>query len=222
MSVGRAILRSMTNNEHKAVLHRYLSSARENLRWKLAGLSEYDARRPLTPTGTNLLGLLKHSATAAYGYFGETFARPYEDGLPWMANGGTDNGDMWATADESWEFIVGLYQRAWGHADATIEALDLDAPGRRPPGPDARADRTCEFVAGPSQRAWRHAGPASDAMDLHAAGRVPWWPDGRADVTLQAIMVHMLAEAQRHAGHADIVRESIDGAAGLSAGRSNP
>src|SRR5699024_6804285 len=92
MSVGRAILRSMTNNEHKAVLHRYLSSARENLRWKLAGLSEYDARRPLTPTGTNLLGLLKHSATAAYGYFGETFARPYEDGLPWMANGGTDNG----------------------------------------------------------------------------------------------------------------------------------
>lgn len=181
MSVGRAILRSMTNNEHKAVLHRYLSSARENLRWKLAGLSEYDARRPLTPTGTNLLGLLKHSATAAYGYFGETFARPYEDGLPWMANGGTDNGDMWATADESWEFIVGLYQRAWGHADATIEALDLDAPGR-----------------------------------------VPWWPDERADVTLQAIMVHMLAETQRHAGHADIVRESIDGAAGLSAGRSNP
>lgn len=180
MSVHRAKLLGMANNEYKAVLHRYLSWAQEILLWKLDGLSDYDVRRPLTPTGTNLLGLLKHNATTVYGYFGDTFARPYEDGLPWMANDGEDIADMWATADESRDFIVGLYRRAWSHADATIETLALDAPGR-----------------------------------------VPWWPDDRADVNLQQIMVHMLAETQRHAGHADIVRESIDGEVGLLAGKSN-
>ncbi len=59
--------------EPKADLHRYLQGARDALLWKLAGLSEYDIRRPLTPTGTNLLGLVKHLAGLELGYFGATF-----------------------------------------------------------------------------------------------------------------------------------------------------
>jgi hypothetical protein len=48
-------------------LHRYLKAGRDALLWKVDGLSEYDARRPMTPTGTNLLGLVKHVASVAVG-----------------------------------------------------------------------------------------------------------------------------------------------------------
>jgi hypothetical protein len=50
---------------------------------------------------------------------------------------------------------------------------------------------------------------------------VPWWPPDRAEVTLHRVLVHVTVETQRHAGHADIVRELIDGAAGLRADNSN-
>jgi hypothetical protein len=167
-------------NEPKDVLRRYLVSAREALVWKLEGLSPYDMRRPLTPTGTNLLGLVKHVASVSAEYFGLVFDRPFPEPLPWFAEGAEDNADMWATAEESTEQILGLYRRVWEHADATIEALDLDAPGR-----------------------------------------VPWWPEERAAVTLQRILVHLIAEINRHGGHADIVREQIDESAGLNVRFSN-
>lgn len=164
----------MTETDQKADLHRYLQIAREALLWKLDGLSEYDIRRPVVPTGTNLLGLVKHVASVEAGYFGDTFGRPFEQPLPWFEDDAEPNADMWATADESSEQIVALYHRVWAHSDATIDALALDA-----------------------------------------TGRVPWWPDERSEVTLHRILVHMLAETDRHVGHADIVRELIDGAVGL-------
>ncbi len=170
----------MTGPDPKADLHRYLQTARDALLWKLDGLSGYDIRRPLTPTGTNLLGLVKHVASVELGYFGDTFGRPSGEPQPWLEDGAEPNADMWAAADESREQIVGLYQRAWAHSDATIGALALDAPGR-----------------------------------------VPWWPAGRAEVTLHQILVHVIAETHRHAGHADIVRELIDGAVGLRDGNVN-
>ena len=52
----------MTVLDQKAILKSYLQEGREALLWKLNGLSEYDLRRPLVPTGTNLLGLVKHIA----------------------------------------------------------------------------------------------------------------------------------------------------------------
>lgn len=164
----------------KADLQRYLQAARDALVWKLEGLSEYDVRRPLVPTGTNLLGLIKHVASVDAGYFGQTFGRPFPEPMPWLSDGAEDNADMWATADESPEEIVAFYRRVWAHSDATIEALELDA-----------------------------------------TGQVAWWSAERNPVTLHQILVHMIAETQRHAGHADIVRELIDGAAGMRAGFSN-
>jgi Protein of unknown function (DUF664) len=66
----------MAGSDQKSDLHRYLRTGREALVWKLDGLSEYDVHRPLTPTGTNLLGLVKHLATVETGYFGEVFGPP--------------------------------------------------------------------------------------------------------------------------------------------------
>jgi uncharacterized damage-inducible protein DinB len=152
-----------------ADLQRYLQVGRDALLWKLEGLSEYDVRRPLTPTGTNLLGLLKHLSYVEMGYFGPTFGRPVAEVEPWLTDDGEANADMWATADESREEIVALYRRAWAVADATIDSLPLEA-----------------------------------------AGSVSWWHPDRREVTLHRVLVHVIAETHRHAGHADVVRELID------------
>lgn len=56
-------------------------------------------------------------------------------------------------------------------------------------------------------------------LPLEAVGRVPWWGD--STVTLLQVLVHVTSETQRHAGHADIVRELIDGSAGLLRGHDN-
>jgi uncharacterized damage-inducible protein DinB len=133
----------------KADLHRSLQTARDTLLWKLDGLPEYDARRPLVPTGTNLLGLVKHLAGVEVGYFGDTFGRPLDPPLPWLAPGWAEDDptvDMWATADESRDDIVGFYRRASAHADATITALPLDAPGVVPHWPEERRHVTLHFV----------------------------------------------------------------------------
>ncbi|MFF4924368.1 DinB family protein [Kitasatospora xanthocidica] len=153
-------------------LHGRLRRDREALLWKLDGLSEYDARRPLTASGTNLLGLVKHVATVEARYFGEVFDRPSPEPLPrWQDS---DGGDLWATEDETLDQITGFYQRTWELSDATINELPLDAPGH-----------------------------------------VPWWPEPHAGTNLFAVMVHVLGESNRHAGHADILRESLDGRTGM-------
>jgi uncharacterized damage-inducible protein DinB len=142
-SGGRENHRVMTESDPKAHLHRYLQFARDALLWKLDGLSEYDVRRPLTPTGTNLLGLIKHVASVELGYFGATFGRPSDELLPWYEDDAEPNADMWATAAETREQIIELYHRSWAHSDATIGALPLDAPGRVPHWPGERAAVTC-------------------------------------------------------------------------------
>jgi hypothetical protein len=169
----------MTGSDPKAELRLYLTRARDALLWKLDGLSEYDVRRPLVPTGTNLLGLVKHVGSLAAGYFGECFGRPFGEPMPWTDDDAEPNADMWATADETREQIVGLYRRAWAHADATLDALPLDA-----------------------------------------IGEVAWWAPERRRPTLHRVLIHMIAETERHAGHADIVRELIDGSAGIRPGQA--
>jgi hypothetical protein len=168
----------MTVTDAKADLREYLQTAREALLWKLDGLSEYDIRRPLVRTGTNLLGLIRHQTAAERGYFGVTFGRPSPEPVSW--DDSSTDWDLLAQANESRDFITGRYRRAWAHADATISDLPLDA-----------------------------------------VGHVPWWPAATNDVSLHQILVHMTAETARHAGHADIIRELIDGSAGLTAGYSN-
>jgi hypothetical protein len=98
---------------------------------------------------------------------------PDAPGLDW-------NFDMYATAEESRASIVDAYRRSWAHADATIDALPLDA-----------------------------------------IGHVRHCPAERSEVTLHQMMVRVIADSQRHAGHADIIRELIDGAAGFTPDSGN-
>jgi uncharacterized damage-inducible protein DinB len=163
--------------DHKETLHRYLKRHREDLVGKLDGLAEYDVRRPMTRTGTNLLGLVKHTASVQLEYFTVVFGRPAGRDLPWSADGAEPDADMWAPAEQAREEILDLHAFSAARADATIEALPLDAPGQ-----------------------------------------VPWWPEDRREVSLQEILVRVIAETARHAGHADILRELIDGVAGQRQG----
>lgn len=109
-----------------------LRSGRSRLLAKLDGLTEYDRRRPLTPTGTNVLGLVKHVAGEEYGYLGECFGRPPAERPTWFRDDPYTEIDMWATPDESSEYIISVYRKACAHADTTIAELPLDAPGRVP------------------------------------------------------------------------------------------
>jgi len=129
--------------ELKAELHAKLRAARAVLLAKLDGVSEYDARRPITASGTNLLGLVKHLVGCEHVYLGEAFGRTPPDVLPWYADGSVwDGADMWVAEHETREYVLGLYERACAHGDATIEALDLDAPGSVPHWPQERRATT--------------------------------------------------------------------------------
>ena len=97
---------------------------------KLDGLCEYDVRRPLTASGTNLLGLVKHLATWEARYLGEVFGRSFPEPLPQWDIEAERLSDMWATEHESRRDVVDRYRRVWNHSDATVDALALDATGR--------------------------------------------------------------------------------------------
>ena len=88
-------------------------------------------------------------------------------------------------------------------------------------GTGAKADETREQIIGLYHRAWAHSDATIGALALDAIGQVPWWPEERREVTLHRILVHMIAETDRHAGQADIVRELIDGATGLRQDNGN-
>lgn len=158
----------------KDELHRKLRASRAGLLSKLDGLGEYDLRRPMTPTGTNLLGLVKHLAGVEYAYLGESFGRPAPERMAWVDDGSVYEGaDMWAKPEESSRYLIELYGRAAAHTDRTVSELDLDAPGS-----------------------------------------VPHWPEERRETTLGVLLVRVVVETAQHAGHADIVRELIDGRGG--------
>ncbi|MDT0428382.1 MULTISPECIES: DinB family protein [Streptomyces] len=148
----------------KEVLHASLDRHRDVVLWKLDGLDDEQLRRPMTPTGTNLLGLVKHLATVEYGWFCSTFGRETEDF--WFD---TYTDDMTIAPDETTERILAFYARARAAADRAIEETGLDDTGT----------------------SWNGT-----------------------TVSMRWVLVHMIEDVLRHAGHMDIVRELIDGATG--------
>lgn len=150
----------------KETLHASLDRVRDAVLWKLEGLDDEQLRRPMTPSGTSLLGLVKHLASVEYGWFVESFGREVEPFWfdPYKGE------DMSAGEGETTEQIVAFYGRARAAADRTITELPLDAVGR------------------------------------------PSWRDH--SVTLRWVLVDLIEETARHAGHMDVVRELLDGATG--------
>lgn len=169
----------MTQSQQQILLD-YLQAARDAVVWKLDGVSDYDARRPLTPTGTNLLGLVKHLGFVELGYFVESFGRPLPVASPFDDPDADPHDDLYAFADETREGVLDLYRLSWQESARTFESRDLDAPAL-----------------------------------------VPWWPAERGETTLGRLLVHVIAETNRHAGHVDILRETLDGATGMRAGATN-
>ena len=166
--------------EDKETLQRYLTTQRNALLSKLDGLDEYDARRPMVPTGTNLLGIVKHVAFVQLGYLGDCFGRPSGIPTPWDGDEDDPDADLWVPVTESRADILELFARSVEHADATLDTIDLDT-----------------------------------------RGEVPWWPEDKRYPTLHRVAVHLLVDIARHAGHADILRETIDGAIGYLPGNTN-
>lgn len=167
-----------------ALLH-YLQGARGSLLWKLEGLGERDLRLPRTPTGTNLLGIVRHCANVEIGYFGPTFGRewPEPDHPLFVSEEAYDadpQADWWVPAAVTAADVADFYRQVWAFCDETVAELPLDA-----------------------------------------RGVVPWWPEDHRDVSLHRIVVHVISDVTRHAGHADVLREGIDGGVGLVAGSTN-
>ena len=124
----------------KETAWRYLRNQREAVLWKVDGLGERDLRMPLTSTGTNVLGLVKHLAGVEAEYFGMCLGRPWPEPMAFWADDAEPDADMWATADESPADVLDLYRRVVAFADETIEPLPADAPASVPwwrtPGTD--------------------------------------------------------------------------------------
>jgi uncharacterized damage-inducible protein DinB len=160
------VLTDRASGDETQLLHTSLNRHRDAVLWKLEGLTDEQAREPRTPSGTSLLGLVKHLAAVEYGWFCETFARPVEP-LPFDES--DENADLRPTADDTIESIVAFYGRARAAADAAITELDLDDTG------------------------------------------YDW---GDKEVSMRWVLIHMVEETARHAGHMDILRELTDGATG--------
>ncbi|WP_203885922.1 DinB family protein [Planotetraspora kaengkrachanensis] len=152
--------------DEKTSLHVSLDRHRDAVVWKLRGLDDEQLRRPMTPSGTTLLGLVKHLAAVEYGWFCETFGRETE---PFPSDEDDPDVDMHVLPHETTEQILAFYERARAAADKAIEEADVETAGT----------------------AWHGA-----------------------TVTMRWVLIHMIEETARHAGHMDILRELIDGATG--------
>jgi uncharacterized damage-inducible protein DinB len=150
----------------KESLHVSLDRHRDAVLWKLEGLDDLALRRPMTPSGTSLLGLVKHLGAVEYGWFCETFGRETE---PLPFDDEDVNADLRVRPEETTADVLAFYARARAAADRVIEELELEDTG------------------------------------------TAWFGEA---VSLRWVLIHMVEETARHAGHVDIVRELLDGMVG--------
>ena len=143
-----------------------LDRHRDAILWKLEGLSDDDLRRPMTPSGTNLLGLVKHLGAVEYGWFCDTFGRETE---PLPLDDDDPDADLRVEPEETTADLLAFYGRARAAADRVIDEVGEEETG------------------------------------------MAWFGE---PVTMRWVLIHMVEETARHAGHVDILRELIDGAAG--------
>jgi uncharacterized damage-inducible protein DinB len=160
------VIRVPFTGPEKESLKVSLDRHRDAVLWKLEGLGDDDLRRTMVPSGTSLLGLVKHLGAVEYGWFCETFGRDTEP-LPFDEN--DPDSDMRARPDETTEDVLAFYGRARAAADRVIDELDVEDTG------------------------------------------TAWFGE---TVTMRWVLIHMVEETARHAGHIDILRELIDGMAG--------
>ncbi len=143
----------------------FLDFHRATLLWKIEGWADEELRRPMTPSGVCLLGIVKHSAYVERWWFRGVFAGE-EVSFPWRE--GDPDADWRIEPGEATEEIVALYCDEVERSRAAAAGAGWDDRARRP----------------------------------------------GFDHTLGWVLTHMVEEVARHNGHADILREAIDGATG--------
>lgn len=198
-----------------ADLQRYLQRSRETVLSALDGLSEYDIRRPMTPTATNLLGLVKHLTGVELGYLGDCVGRPSPIRLTWVDDGSIwDGADMWATADQGCKDLTSMYQTAWRHSDQSIEQLGLDAPAQVSWWPEGRRDTTLgSLLVRVVDETAQHAGHTDILREL-IDGRPGPDHDDNGDAGFWAAYVENVqqaAEAHRRTRQSGFVERRIHG-----------
>lgn len=152
--------------DERDTLAAFLDLQRGVMLRKVADLDDERLRRPMTPSGLTLLGMLKHLAYVERWWFRAVFAS--EDvSFPWTED--DPDADWRAEPDESVDSIAALYREECARAREIVAAASLDD--------------TCTTTQGDS-------------------------------ITLRWIVTHMIEETARHLGHADIMREAIDGSKG--------
>jgi uncharacterized damage-inducible protein DinB len=152
--------------DEKTSLKIALDRHRDVVLWKLEGLDDDQLRRHMTPSGTSLLGIVKHLAAVEYGWFCSTFGREME---PMPFDEEEPDADLRIAPGETTADIIDFYNRACLAADQAIDEVGIE--------------------------------------DLGTA----WFGD---QVSMRWVLIHMVEETARHAGHMDILRELIDGATG--------
>jgi len=148
--------------DEKTTLVAFLDYLRDSLARKVSGLPDEQARKPMVPSGTSLLGLVKHLRVVELGWFAWSFAGEDIDVKP-------EDGEL--VPEDAVASVVSGYLEAARHCNELIAGASLEQRA-------ARARRDPE--------------PA----------------------TLRWILLHIIEETARHAGHADILREQIDGSVG--------
>lgn len=152
----------------------HLQASRERVVRALDGLSEYEVRRPMTASGTNLLGLVKHLLGIEVGYLGDSVGRPPDQPLPWYADGSVwQDADMWVRPEESREHLVVQYRAAWARSDAAVAELGPGHPADVAWWPAGRRRTTLgRVLVRVAQDTAQHAGQADVLREL-LAGRGP-------------------------------------------------
>ncbi len=179
----------MTGSERE-LLESFLDYHRATLLWKIDGLSEADLKRSMTPSGVSLLGLVKHLAYVERSWFQAVFARD-DATFPWTNE--DPDADWRVQDDENADSIEAFYRAETERSRQIVAAASLDDLARG-------QYRTGDHAAGDSLY--------TASLDDLARGQY------REPVSLRWIMIHMIEETARHNGHADLMRQSIDGAAG--------
>jgi uncharacterized damage-inducible protein DinB len=169
--------------------HGYLRESRDQVLRALDGLDDYQVRHPMTGTGTNLLGVVKHLIGIEAGYLGLCVGHPFDESLPWIdeAEGDVLNADMWATEAESRDEIIRLYRQACDHSDRTLAEIGLDAAAIVPWWPEDRRETTSgALLARVLKDTAMHAGQLQILRELidgragsdrDAIGDDAWWRD---------------------------------------------
>jgi uncharacterized damage-inducible protein DinB len=157
--------------DERQVLGGFLDHYRRTLLEICAGLTEEQLRRPMVPSGTSLLGMVKHLAYVELGWFQENIANERYD-YPFGLE--DEDADFRIEDDESSAEVFDLYRRACDRSRRALEAASLN-----------------------------------DMVEN---------PDRSADYNVRWVVVHMIEETARHVGHADIIREQLDGKSGTGYG----